>query len=111
MYIALGIYLSSKPQPNCNHPCHSIFAVLHCAPPIPRGMHLFQWNGTGIRWNPVEWDWNPAEFQNSSGIHRNGPEFWRNPQEWTGIPAESARVDWNLRNLQEWTRICIIFLV
>src|SRR6267378_3808797 len=84
----------------------SMPAVLHCAPPIPHGMHLFQWNGTGIRWNPVEWDRNPAEFWNSSGIHRNGPEFWWNPQEWTGIPAESARVDWNLRNLQEWTRIC-----
>ena len=32
-----------------------------------------------------------------AGIHRN-------PQEWTGIPAESARMD---RNLQEWTRICV----
>src|SRR6266567_6510403 len=72
-------------------------------------MHLFQWNGTGIRWNPVEWDrngtgiwWNPvewdrnpAEFRNSSGIHRNGPEFQWNPQEWAGIPAESTGMDWN----------------
>jgi len=28
-----------------------LLSVLHCAPLIPHGMHLFQWNGTGIQWN------------------------------------------------------------